>query len=97
MNHKATATCKNGHKVEWETCKAKVKKLFGGEKDCGMRGFEQIYADGRSTTVSFGNEPWNAILCKSCNTVFTHSVCPQCGVEIPVSAFEKKGLFAKLG
>jgi hypothetical protein len=97
MNHKASATCKNGHHVEWGTCKGKVKKLFGGEKECGMRGFEQVYADGRTTTVSFGNDPWNAVLCKSCNTLFTYSICPECGIEIPVSSFEKKGLFAKLG
>jgi hypothetical protein len=97
MNHKATATCRNGHKIEWGPCKGKVKKLFGGVKDCGMKRFEQIYSDGRTATVSFDDQPWNAVRCMSCNTVFTHTTCPQCGVEIPVSSFEKKGLFSKLG
>jgi hypothetical protein len=62
-----------------------------------MKGFEQIYSDGRTATVSFDDQRWNAVRCKSCNTVFAHTNCPQGGVEIPVSSFEKKGLFSKLG
>ena len=40
-------------------------RYLGGEKECGMRGFEQVYADGRTTTVSFRNDPWNAVLSKA--------------------------------
>ena len=97
MNHKATATCPNGHTVEWGSCKRQVKKLFGGTKECGMKRFEQIYSDGRTTVVSFGNDRWNAVRCMSCGTVFEATTCSQCGGSVPVSAFEKKGFFAKLG
>jgi len=34
VNHKATATCTNGHTVEWGSCKGQVKKLFGGTREC---------------------------------------------------------------
>jgi len=97
MNHKATATCRQGHTFEWGSCRGQVKKLFGGIKTCGMKGFEQIYSDGRTTTVSFGDEPWDAARCTTCGSVFTSTTCSQCGVEVPVTAFHKKGLFARLG
>lgn len=97
MNHKASATCANGHTVEWGPCKGQVKKLFGSTKECGMKGFEQVYADGPELTVSFGRDRWIAVRCTSCGAKFDAKPCPICGVVIPVSAFEKKGLFAKLG
>jgi hypothetical protein len=97
MNHKATATCPQGHTVEWGSCKGHVKKLFGGIKICGMKGFEQIYSDGHMTTVSFGNDPWDPVRCTTCGSVFTSTNWPQCGVGVPVTAFHKKGLFARLG
>lgn len=96
MNHKATATCSNGHTTEWGSCKGQVKKLFGGTKECGMKRFEQIYSDGRAATVSFDKDRWNAVRCMSCGTVFTITHCATCGVEVPVPAFEKKGFFANL-
>jgi hypothetical protein len=97
MNHKATAKCKNGHTLEWGSCRGEVKKLFGGTKTCGMKAFDQIYSDGSRATVSFDDRRWNAVQCRSCHAVFTSTTCPQCGAEVPVTAFEKKGLFAKLG
>ena len=97
MNHKATAQCKNGHSLEWGSCKAEVKKLFGGTKVCGSKGFEQLYADGTVLTVSFGNAPWVKVRCVGCKTEFASTKCPQCGVEVPVSAFGKKGLTARMG
>ena len=96
MNHKATAQCKNGHIVEWGRCKGQVKKLFGGLKECGMARFEQIYSDGSTATVSFDKRPWDAVRCMSCGATFTSTRCSQCGLEVPVSAFEKKGMLAKL-
>ncbi len=97
MNTDASAPCQNGHTGEWGSWKGQGKKLFGGTKECGMKRFEQIYSDGRTTVVSFRNDRWNAVRCMSCGTVFDASVCSQCGVSVPVSAFEKKGFFAKLG
>jgi hypothetical protein len=97
VNHKAKATCSNGHTFEWGACKGQVKKLFGGTKECGMKRFEQIYSDGRApATVSFDGDRWNAVRCMSCGTVFTSTRCATCGVEVPVSSFEKKGFYAKL-
>ena len=97
MNHKASATCKNGHTFEWGSCTTQVKKLLGGSKECGSKGFEQIYGDGRTATVSFDSDAWTAVRCVGCKGVFTSKKCPTCGVEVPVTAFKKKGLFAKLG
>jgi hypothetical protein len=97
MNHKATAACPQGHTFEWGPCKGQIKKLFGGTRNCGMKGFEQIYSDRPTATVSFDDERWNAVRCTSCGSVFTAVQCPQCGIDVPASAFQKKGLFAKLG
>jgi len=97
MNHIALATCSNGAYHRVGSCTAQVKKLFGGTKECGSKGFEQIYGDGRTATVSFDSESWTAIRCVGCKGVFTSKKCPTCGVEIPATAFKKKGLFAKLG
>ena len=97
MNHKASATCKNGHTVEWGSCTAQVKRVFGGTKECGSKGFEQIYGSGRTATVSFDSDAWTEVRCVGCKGVFNSKKCPTCGDEIPVTAFKKKGLFAKLG
>jgi hypothetical protein len=97
MNHKASATCKNGHTVEWGSCTAPVKKMFGGTKVCGSKGFEQFYDDGHTATVSFDNEVWSAVRCLGCGAVFMSRQCPTCSDTVPVSAFRKKGLLAKLG
>jgi hypothetical protein len=97
MNNKATATCQNGHTFEWGSCKAEVKKLFGGTKICGAKGFEQIYADRAPLTVSFDDEPWEAVRCAGCGSMFTSANCPECGIEVPVTAFRKTGLLARLG
>ena len=97
MNNKATAQCSNGHTFEWGTCKGTKKKLFGGTQVCGARGFEQVYADGSRLSVSFDDRPFVSIWCGSCKTEFTSTPCPQCGVEVPASAFRKKGLLANLG
>ncbi len=97
MNHKATAPCKNGHAVVWGSCTAQVKRLFGGSKECRSKGFEQLYGNGRTATISFDDEPWTAVRCVGCKTVFTSTRCPTCGEEIPVSAFRKAGVVANLG
>jgi hypothetical protein len=97
MNHAATATCRNGHTFQFGSCGAPVQKLFGGIKACSCGMFEQTYADGRTTTVSFGNDPWVEVRCIKCHVVYTSRQCPTCGENVPVSAFKKKGLFAKLG
>ena len=97
MNSSASATCKNGHTFQFGSCGAPVSKLFGGTKPCDCKGFEQIYADGRITTVSFGNDPWIEVRCVKCHVVYDNRSCPTCGEVVPVSAFRKKGLFAKLG
>jgi hypothetical protein len=97
MNSSASATCKNGHTFQFGSCGAPVQKLFGGTKPCGCGAFEQIYADGRITTVSFGNEPWVEVRCVKCHVVYAHRNCPTCQEAVPVSSFRKKGLFAKLG
>ena len=97
MNHKASARCANGHQLEWGSCKAEVKKLFGGTKECGSKGFEQIYGDGSRLSVSFDDRPFIAVQCVGCKTVFRSTTCPACGVEVPVSLFRKKGLLANLG
>jgi hypothetical protein len=97
MNHKATATCSNGHTFQWGTCKAQKNRLFGGTKICGSHAFEQIYEDGSRLTVSFDDRPFTKIQCVGCKTVFTTTTCPQCGVDVPVSAIQKKGFAAHLG
>jgi hypothetical protein len=97
MNHKASAKCKSGHTVEWGSCMALVKRMFGGTKVCGSRGFEQFYDDGRTATVSFDKEAWSAVRCLGCKGIFMSRKCPTCGESVPVSAFRKKGLLAKLG
>src|SRR5688500_8641101 len=97
MNSGASATCKNGHTFQFGSCGAPVAKLFGGQKPCGCNAFEQTYADGRTTTVSFDNEPWVEVRCVKCHVVHQSRNCPTCGEDVPVSAFRKKGLFAKLG
>ena len=98
MNHKASAKCPSGHTVEWGTCTALVKKMFGGgTKVCGSKGFEQFYDDGRTATVSFDNQVWSAVRCLGCKGIFMSRQCPTCGTSVPVSAFRKKGLHAKLG
>lgn len=97
MNHKASATCRNGHPFEFGSCGALVSKLFGGTKPCGCNMFEQTYADGRTTTVSFGNDPWMEARCVKCHVVHNSRICPTCGDTVPLSAFKKKGLWAKLG
>lgn len=84
MNHKASARCKNGHTFELGTCKAEVKKLFGGTKVCGSKGFDQDYSAG-------------TIRCVGCHTVYSSIQCPQCGERVPIREFEKKGFTAKLG
>ena len=97
MNGKAVAKCSNGHEFQWGQCKAQKQKLFGGTKKCGSRLFEQIYDDGSKQTVSFDDRRWNAVQCVSCHTLYKSTMCPECGVEVPVSAFEKKGFLSKLG
>lgn len=97
MNHKASATCKNGHSFEFGSCGAPVSKLLGGTKPCGCNAFEQTYGDGRTSTVSFDNTPWMEARCLKCHVVHTSRSCPNCGDAVPVSAFKKKGLWAKLG
>lgn len=96
MNHKASAECKNGHSFEFGSCNAQVKKVFG-IKTCGCNAFEQTNTRGHTTTVSFGDEPWIEVRCMKCKTVYTSRPCPRCGEEVPMSAFKKKGLWAKLG
>ena len=97
MNHRASAKCKNGHTLEWGSCTAPVKKRFGGTKVCGSKGFEQFYDDGRTAIVSFDKEAWSAVRCLGCKGIFMSMKCPACGETVPVSAFKKKGLLAKLG
>ena len=83
MNHKASATCSNGHEVEFGTCDVEVKKLFGGTKICGSKGYIELSSD--------------EVQCMGCKTVIAEKRCPVCGVPIPVSSFRRKGLYAKLG
>jgi hypothetical protein len=97
MNSKATARCSNGHVFEWGPCKGEKQKLFGGTKPCGSHGFEQIYADGKRLTVSFDDRPWVAVQCVGCKGIFERTACPECGVDVPASAFRKKGVAANLG
>src|SRR5579884_1858968 len=78
VNYKASARCANGHIFELGTCKVEVKKLFGGTKLCGSKGFEQDYAAG-------------TIRCSGCHTVFKTIACPECGDQVPIKSFEKKG------
>ena len=87
MNHKAKATCPKGHTFEWGTCAGQVKKLFGGTKVCGSKGFVEAWGSG-------GRE---AVQCIGCKTVYESGTCPECGARVAVSEFKKKGLYAKLG
>lgn len=83
MNHKAVATCSNGHTFEFGICQVEVKKMFGGTKLCASKGFEEI-----------GN---GQVQCVGCNTIYSSKPCPECGEEVPITNFKSKGLFAKLG
>ena len=82
MNHKASTKCPKGHEVEFGSCQAEVKKLFGGTKICSSKGYEKLSSD--------------EVKCVGCNTVYTYKTCPQCGSKIPLSQFEKKGLYPSL-
>jgi len=97
MNHRASAKCEKGHEVEWGSCTALVKKVFGGTKECGSKSFEQFYDDGRTATVSFDKEAWSAVRCQGCRGIFMSRKCPICGESVSVRVFKKKGLLAKLG
>lgn len=97
MNHKASATCRNGHTFEFGECRAQKQRLFGGTKPCGSKAFEQLYADGSALTVSFDDRPWEAVRCIGCKTLYKTTKCPHCDDQVPVHAFKKKGIFAKLG
>ncbi len=97
MNSSASATCKNGHTFQFGSCGAPVNKLFGGTKPCDAKGFEQTYADGRTGTVSFGDEPWMEVRCVKCNAIHTTRRCSTCGEDVPLAAFKNKGFWAKLG
>jgi hypothetical protein len=83
MNHKATASCPNGHNSELGQCDNEVKKFFGGTKVCGSKGYTELSKD--------------EIQCVGCKIIYNTKKCSVCGVEIPVSGFQKKGVFAKLG
>jgi hypothetical protein len=83
MNHKASATCPNGHVVEFGPCQIEVKRLFGGTKACGSKGYVELSQD--------------AVECQGCKTVIQAKTCPVCNASIPIAAFQKKGIFAKLG
>lgn len=83
MNHKAEATCHNGHKVELGVCTGKKKSFFSGEKDCGSKGYIEISS--------------NEIQCIGCKTYYTYKLCPTCNVEIPILQFKKKSFLSKLG
>jgi len=83
MNHKAVATCSNGHTFEFGPCQAEVKKFFGGTKICGSKGYEEINSD--------------EVQCIGCKLIYTYKTCPNCNAEVPIASFKKKGLYAKLG
>jgi len=83
MNHKATAVCSKGHKVEFGSCQAQRNKLFGGIKVCGSKGYVQ--------------PSQNEVQCVNCRLIYSSKRCPTCGVDIPVSHFKKESLFSKLG
>lgn len=83
MNHKASATCPNGHAVEFGPCQIEVKKMFGGTKTCGSKGYVELSQD--------------EVQCQGCKTIIEAKSCPVCNASIPVAAFQKKGIFAKLG
>jgi hypothetical protein len=83
MNHKAEATCHNGHKVELGVCTETKKSFFGGEKECGSKGYIELSA--------------NEIQCIGCKAIYTYKICPICKVQIPILEFKKKSLFSKLG
>ena len=97
MNSKAIGRCSNGHTFAWGACRREKKKLFGGTKVCGSHGFEQIYAGGSRLAVSFDDRQWVEVQCVGCKTISKSTTCPECGVEVPVHAFRKKGLAANLG
>jgi hypothetical protein len=97
MNHKASAVCKNGHSFEFGSCGSPVEKLFGGVRACSCNAFEQIYGDRTTTTVSFDDTPWTAVRCLKCKAVHDSRSCPICSETVPITAFKKKGLWAKLG
>lgn len=83
MNHKASATCSNGHTFEFGTCQEEVKKFFGGTKICESKGFEEINS--------------NEVRCMGCKIIYSYKICPQCNEKVPISSFKKKGFYAKLG
>ena len=96
MNNKASSQCRNGYSFEFGACGAPIKKLIGGTKRCGCRRFEQVYAYGQTSIVSFDNSPFEAVLCLACKAQHTSRQCPTCGDMVPMTAFRKTGLWAKL-
>ena len=87
MNHKWVAQCPEGHTTFSGTCKAEVRKFFGGTKVCGSKGFDQAFGGGGIVSIR----------CLGCKTVYTHLECETCGREIPVSAYNRKGVMSHLG
>lgn len=83
MIHKARATCKNGHTVEFGPCNREIRKYFIIRSVCTSTDHAVVSAD--------------EIQCRSCNAIHHSRPCPQCNELIPVAQFKQRRQIERLG
>ncbi len=82
MIHKARATCKNGHTVEFGPCNKEFTKFFLFKSVCTSTDHEVVSAD--------------EIQCQQCKTIHMARLCKKCGEYVPVAKFNQKTQFERL-
>jgi hypothetical protein len=82
MIHKARATCKNGHSVEFGPCNNETRTFFIFKSVCTSTDHEVISAE--------------EIQCQRCRTIHYSRPCPQCDELIPVAKFKQKSQVERL-
>lgn len=80
MDYKAFATCTNGHRIEFGSCRAEIKNYDGKSIRCVSTRYLQISP--------------HEVQCVSCKNVYRTKTCPVCNTAIPVKNFRR--LYLKL-
>jgi len=82
MIHKATATCSNGHTVEFGTCDKETTKFFFLKSNCTSQELEVLSR--------------HEIQCKKCKAIHMARPCRKCNDHVPVEKFKQQTDFEKL-
>jgi hypothetical protein len=75
MVHKAKATCRNGHSMEFGPCNKEFTRFFL---------FKSVCTSTDHKVISAGE-----IQCQRCNTIHMARVCEKCGEHVPVTKFRQ--------